>query len=86
MLKEFLNIAKEVIIIYESDIDSRDKYNLIFSDHISGKLDKLGMELDYTDPDSSYEEDVWAFTEAVIKKVEQLEPICNELIAIRPTG
>lgn len=46
--------AKE--IFYSGKLRWNEKYNIIFSNEIAGKLN-----LDYNDPDGSYEEDVRAF-------------------------
>lgn len=47
------------------------KYSLIFSENISrqftAQLDHYGIRLDYYDPDSSYEDDVRAYYEALME-------------------
>jgi radical SAM superfamily enzyme YgiQ (UPF0313 family) len=44
--------------IVSSDLSWKDKYNMIFSDDVSGKVIHL---FDYYDPDSDYDDDVIAF-------------------------
>jgi len=41
-----------------------EKYDLIFSDNISGKV-----TLDYVDPDTSYEDDINAFMKALNEQI-----------------
>jgi hypothetical protein len=51
-------------IINRDDLEWEQKYDKIFSDKISRKVQKL-IRLDYYDPDTSYEEDVMAFASAL---------------------
>lgn len=51
------NRAKRIIT---SDLDWKEKYNMIFSEEISHKF-----SLNYYGPDTSYEEDVLAFMNAL---------------------
>jgi len=59
------------LIIESPTLDWKEKYNLIFSDKMSAKLQGL---FTYHDPDTSYEEDVmvwWnAFNEYYEKQTE----------------
>ncbi len=56
-------------------------YNLIFS--VNGKqkidqmLDTLNLELDYYDPDTSYKEDVLAYTNALTKFIQSMRPFAE---------
>jgi len=57
-------LNKKANEIYNDDFLTWDeKYNLIFSDKISRKVFKL-INLNYYDPDTSYQEDVTAFINA----------------------
>ncbi len=49
--------AKKIIA---SDLPWNEKYNMIFSDEVSGQF-----SLDYYDPDMDYEDDVRAFMSAL---------------------
>lgn len=74
-IKNYKEKEKLLMLIYKmdkivnSEIDEKLKYNLVFSKNISDKIYKIFKELnisfDYYDPDSSYEEDVLAFYQAV---------------------
>lgn len=63
----------------EENVDWDLKYDMIFSENISRKvfslLKELGSPLDYYDPDTSEEEDVKAFSDALKEKMEELEKI-----------
>ena len=61
--QELQELLKITTVIVESYLDWEDKYDLIFSEKISGRVFRL-MYLDYYDPDTSYQEDVMAFFEA----------------------
>lgn len=54
--KKIYERAKRIIA---SDLEWKDKYDMIFSEEISRKI-----SLDYYDPDTTYEEDVMAFMKA----------------------
>lgn len=51
-------------------------FSLVFSDHISHRvrflLDEMNMSMDYYDPDTSYEEDVCAYADALNQKAKTL--------------
>jgi hypothetical protein len=53
---EKLEIYKRAKRIVLSDLDWKDKYDMIFSDEVSGKFD-----FDWYNPDTSYEEDLQHF-------------------------
>lgn len=69
-----------VTVAETSNLDNIDywevAYDLIFSSHISKRVSflvsKLGMSLDYYDPDTTYEEDVKAYVAALESFVEKL--------------
>lgn len=59
-------------------------YKLVFNPECSGRihvlLDKLGTTLDYCDPNSSYEDDVVAFADALELKSAELEPFMAAVV------
>ena len=57
--EEILKLHKVATKIFESDLNWEEKYDMIFSENISKKLD-----FDYCDPDTSEEEDVTAWMRA----------------------
>lgn len=66
-------------LINEEDVDWELKYDTIFSPNISKRvfalMKELNISFDYYDPDTSYEEDVRAFSDALYSKVEELSKI-----------
>lgn len=56
---ELLEVYSEAIRIFDSGISWKAKYDLIFSDRIS-----QGVDFEWYDPDTSYEEDVTSFIKA----------------------
>lgn len=58
------NINDKAQNIINSNKSWETKYDLIFSDDISNKVHEL-IHLEYYDPDTSYEEDVLAFANAL---------------------
>lgn len=67
-----INLYNKTIEIFESALPWEVKYDEVFSDNISHQVFKL-VDLDYYDPDSSYQEDVTAFVEAFKDKMFQLQ-------------
>lgn len=57
--------------IFKSEASWETKYELIFSDAISERVFQE-IQLDYCDPDTSYEEDVTAFINAFNQKMEEI--------------
>lgn len=57
-------LYRKVNKIYTSDSDWDVKYDQIFSNEISLKIDRL-IKLDYCDPDAGYEDDVKAYVFAL---------------------
>lgn len=51
-------------IIEDDSITSDVKYDMIFNDRVSGLI-----QLDYYDPDSSYEDDITAYYNALERKI-----------------
>lgn len=80
--KELLNLNSKIQRLMNEDekvINWELKYDLIFSEKFSRKvfslIKELGTSLEYYDPDSSYEEDLRAFSEALSSKLVELEKI-----------
>lgn len=65
-LEEILQVCEQ---IQDSNLDDEQKYDLIFSENVSRQVFSLcrdmGLSLDYYDPDTTYEEDVRAFVQAL---------------------
>lgn len=66
-------------LVNEEDVDWELKYDSIFSPNVSRKvfalMKELNVSFDYYDPDTSYEEDVKAFSDALDSKVKELSKI-----------
>lgn len=61
-------LHKEVNQIFNSDLSWEVKFELIFSENIADQIYSI-IQLDYYDPDTSYEEDVRAFVNALNEKM-----------------
>lgn len=63
----------------------RDAYDVTFSKAYSVRirvlLTELNVRFDYDDPDSSYREDVEAYTTALRRRIQELEPVFETLLA-----
>lgn len=68
---ELKKLINEVIRIYESEAAWEIKYNLIFSKHLSHRIRDI-IKIDYHDPDTSYEEDLKVYVDALKKYLEAL--------------
>lgn len=66
-----MNLQTDANMIWKSSLTPEEKYGRIFSKNISGKVFKL-LNLDYCDPDTTYEEDVDAFMYAFNQKMDEL--------------
>lgn len=77
--KKFALIAKieEAESIFNSATDWEDKFSRIFSKDISDKIRKLrnelGISFEYYDPDTTYQEDVTAYIDALLQLKNNLE-------------
>lgn len=65
---ELVFLHKEVNRIFDSTLPWETKYDLIFSEFISRRISSI-IHLDYYDPDTSYQEDVTAFVNALNEKM-----------------
>lgn len=70
-IKKFLELSEIIMIIYESEADWSDKFDQIFA--INKEICKIDMSFDWYDPDSTYEEDVSSYVEALKEKVKNYE-------------
>lgn len=64
-----LAIYQKAMEIAKSDRDWEQKYDLIFSDEISKKVNHL---FEYADPDTSYQEDTIAFMNAFTEYIQSI--------------
>ena len=70
-LREFVALAREADRISKSDASWETKYEIVFSEEISLRMEDLGFNWD--DPDTSYELDVLAFCHAAMEKADDIE-------------
>lgn len=71
VLTELRDLHAQVNEVYESNLSWETKYDLIFSERLSRRIFGL-IRLDYCDPDTSYEEDVKAFVEALNDRLREV--------------
>lgn len=68
-LKKFRKLTKKAVKIQDNqELTWEEKYDLIFSEKISGKA-----QIDWYDPDTTYEEDVRAFVDALKRRLARME-------------
>ena len=70
--REFICLAREAQRICDTDATWETKYELVFSDEMSIRMEEL-IDFDWCDPDTSYEEDVLAFCRAATEKADDIE-------------
>ena len=77
--QEIIKINTNVQKLIVEDIDWEVKYDLIFCNAVSKNIfnlfKEIGIFFDYYDPDTSYQEDSLAFSNALNDKIEQLEKV-----------
>ena len=71
---DFLDdLIEEAYMVYNSEVSWERKYRLVFSEAVSGQITKalssLNLVLVWCDPDTSYQDDVTAYIDAL----EELE-------------
>jgi hypothetical protein len=86
-IEQFIGLARKAIQImniasenrdWDYDLDAwKNAYYLIFSSEISRKIANTGIDLDYYDPDSSYEDDVRAYCRALEEKIKEFLPFLD---------
>lgn len=70
-LRIVANLAKQARRVLESTASDEVKYDLIFSDAISGQISRLGVSLNYYDPDTTFMEDATAYVTALEDKIKE---------------
>src|SRR4051812_31636023 len=66
--ENFIDMVDKVEQIFNSDFGWEDKYDLIFKDYSPRQLSCiLGRYIEYYDPDTSYEEDLTAYVNALVE-------------------
>jgi hypothetical protein len=70
--RQFVRLAREAQRICDTDASWETKYDLIFSEDISTRMRDI-LDVEYYDPDTSYQEDVRAFCAAMTAKADDLE-------------
>lgn len=78
--QELVNLNNKVQrLMNEEDVDWEVKYDLIFSKEVSRRIfdlfDELNVRFEYYDPDTSYEEDLKAFSSALEEKIAELSKV-----------
>lgn len=62
--------------VVASSMDWKDKFDLVFSDKVSGSfhavMRKLGVSFTWCDPDADYEDDVCAFVNAAVSRAREV--------------
>jgi len=75
-IERFLKLAEMASVIRDSKASWETKYGLVFSDQISIPIREMeSVNIDYCDPDTSYEEDVCAYVQALEEKAKELKSI-----------
>ena len=78
-IKDFIEVADQAQHIVESEASWEAKFEVIFSDCIMGRIQKTDIEIDWCDPDTTYEEDSLAFVRALQDKARDLKAIWASL-------
>lgn len=75
LITKFLYIADQADRVVAADIPWKTKFSFVFSDAIAGAVRDIGIQVDWYDPDTSYEEDVMAYVNALREKADELRKI-----------
>ena len=67
----FSQLVRTAVILRDSDLDWETKFDIIFGDHVMGRISR-GLEIEWDDPDGTFEEDVNAYVAALEKKLIDL--------------
>lgn len=71
---EFIRLARVAAkIVRDQTWSWAERYDLIFSPEISGAILNTGVRFEHCDPDTSYEEDVRAYVNAVTARADELK-------------
>jgi hypothetical protein len=76
-----IDYDKNIESIYNADMDAiswETKYELVFA-HMKPHIDKLGFELDWVNTDTSYQDDLYHYWDALNKKAEEFRAILKEI-------
>lgn len=77
--QELLIINNKIQKLIDENVSWEIKYDLVFCENVSRRvftlLKELNVSFDYYDPDTSYEEDLMAFANALKEKLEKLEKV-----------
>ncbi len=69
------SLLKDVKTVINSELEWEIKYNIVFSETLSGKiykeLENIDVKFDYYDPDTDYEDDVRAFANGLNNFLEE---------------
>lgn len=76
-MKRLINAIKDQERIFESDADWEMKFDVLFMRHkiVRGLCKRYGVSFEWNDPDTSYEEDVRAYMQALTELRERLEKL-----------
>lgn len=77
--QKFVNLADKAVMICDSSMSWKTKYEIIFSPEISQAIYETNVNFDYYDPDMDYQDDVVAFVSAVKEKADELRPCLQKL-------
>lgn len=72
---ELARLRDRAVLIVDSDASWETKFDLVFSDDLSLKVWDLDPGFDYYDPDTTYDDDVRAFVDALKERVAELEKV-----------
>ena len=79
-IRRFIELAEDAQRIIDADVDCWEaKYDLIFSDLIKGEIDHTGIQYEWFDYDTSYEEDAKQYVEGLTRKARGLQAILDHL-------
>lgn len=79
-LKEVVDSFEETMfVINEPNIDWEIKYDFVF-ENLALKVREAGIHLEYCDPDTSYEEDVMAYINALNAKLRSYDNLISALL------
>ena len=79
-VRDFVRLADEIkAIVHVSGVSWETKYDLIFSRHFNERWAATEMKVEWSDPDTSCEEDVRAFVDAMSEKADELRLLLPSL-------
>ena len=77
--RDVYNLRDDIrLILTDKKLTSKKRYDMIFSDAISGKIFKLTSLPDYSDSDLSFEFDIQAFVNAVDRWLAKNMKVCDK--------